>query len=114
MMGNHGCRRHISICMIHDARRKDPTSFSYLMSPNFLVMALPRVVKAAEVFCPAVESVSDVFLKLRHKERRIQSLSLIQYSYMHEPGTDGTNGIIRSKGLSVIWPDIMIVPVNLC
>lgn len=34
----------------------------YLMSPNFLVMALPRVLKAAEVLCPAVDSVSDVFL----------------------------------------------------
>lgn len=84
------------------------------MSPNFLVMALPSVLKAAVVFCPAVESVSDVFLKLRHKERRIQNISLKQYSYMHESGADGTNGIVRSKGLSVIWPDIMIVPINLC
>lgn len=36
----------------------------YLMSPNFLVMALPKVLKAADVFCPAVEKVSDVFLNL--------------------------------------------------
>lgn len=35
---------------------------SYLMSPNFLVRALPRVLKAADVFCPAVDSVSEVFL----------------------------------------------------
>lgn len=34
------------------------------MSPNFLVMALPKVLKAADVFCPAVEKVSDVFLNL--------------------------------------------------
>lgn len=34
----------------------------YLISPIFLVMVLPSVLKAAEVLCPAVESVSDVFL----------------------------------------------------
>jgi hypothetical protein len=32
------------------------------MSPSFLVMAVPRVLKAAEVFWPAVENVSVVFL----------------------------------------------------
>lgn len=32
------------------------------MSSNLLLMALPSVVKAAEVFCPAVDSVSEVFL----------------------------------------------------
>jgi hypothetical protein len=36
----------------------------YLISPNFLLMAVPNVVKAADVFCPAVLNVSDVFLYL--------------------------------------------------
>lgn len=39
------------------------------MSPNFLVMALPRLLKAAEVFCPAVENVSDVFLYLEKQTK---------------------------------------------
>lgn len=43
------------------------------MSSNFLVMALPSVLKAAVVFCPAVDSVSDVFLKLRHKVKMMMS-----------------------------------------
>ncbi|TNN35739.1 hypothetical protein EYF80_054101 [Liparis tanakae] len=30
------------------------------MSPNLRVMALPRVLKAADVFSPAVDSVSDL------------------------------------------------------
>lgn len=34
----------------------------YLMSSNFLLMVLLSVLKAAEVFCPAVDRVSDVFL----------------------------------------------------
>ena len=36
----------------------------YLMSSNFRLMVLPSVLKAAEVFCPAVDRVSDVFLEL--------------------------------------------------
>lgn len=34
---------------------------SYLMSPNLLLMEEPRLVNAAEVFCPAVVSVSELF-----------------------------------------------------
>lgn len=34
----------------------------YLTSSNFLLMVLLSVLKAAEVFCPAVDRVSDVFL----------------------------------------------------
>lgn len=59
---------HYTICMIYDAFPLNNKIIVYLMSPNFLVMALPSVLKAAEVFCPAVDSVSDVFLYLRHKE----------------------------------------------
>ncbi len=36
----------------------------YLMSPSFLPMAVPTVERAAEVFCPAWDSVSWVFLYL--------------------------------------------------
>lgn len=39
----------------------------YLMSPSFLVMALPKVLKAADVFWPAVDNVSEVFLNLETK-----------------------------------------------
>ncbi len=62
----------------------------YLMSPNFLVMALPSVLKAAEVLCPAVVSVSDVFLYLRHMDALLLfpphtelSCKLSQYPLMH-------------------------------
>lgn len=34
----------------------------YLMSSNLRLMVLLRVLRAAEVFCPAVDRVSDVFL----------------------------------------------------
>lgn len=43
----------------------------YLMSSNLLLMAVPSVLKAAEVFCPAVDSVSEVFLKLEQANRRV-------------------------------------------
>lgn len=36
----------------------------YLISPNFLVMVVPKLLKAVEVRCPAVVRVSDVFLYL--------------------------------------------------
>lgn len=40
----------------------------YLMSPSFLLIAEPMVEKAAEVFCPAWDSVSWVFLYLWEEE----------------------------------------------
>lgn len=40
------------------------------MSPSFLLIAEPTVEKAAEVFCPAWDSVSWVFLYLREEEQR--------------------------------------------
>lgn len=44
----------------------------YLMSPSFLVIAEPTVEKAAEVFWPAWDSVSWVFLYLSEEENRGQ------------------------------------------
>lgn len=41
------------------------------MSPNFLVRVLPRVLKAAVVFCPAVVNVSDVFLYLMNTPQKV-------------------------------------------
>lgn len=45
-------------------------SKDYLMSPSFLLIAEPTVEKAAEVFCPAWDSVSWVFLYLWEEKDR--------------------------------------------
>lgn len=45
-----------------DLRGNSNSRPTRLISPNFLVMALLRVLKAAVVLCPAVDKVSEVFL----------------------------------------------------
>lgn len=45
-----------------DIKRQLTDDTVYLKSPNFLLMAVPKLLKAADVLCPAVDNVSDVFL----------------------------------------------------
>lgn len=63
----------------------------FLMSPSFLLMAVPTVERAAEVFCPAWDSVSWVFLytselvmssRVEEAERYLQT-NRVMHSHLH-------------------------------